>query len=152
MPDPHPHERLIRDFHDRQNDFYAGGDQQRVCALLSDDVVWHVPGGSPIAGDYKGRDEVLRYFAKRRELTGATFRIKVRSVLTDDERTLILATGEAERGGETREWGTVAIFRIAKGRIAECWVAPYDQDAYDEIWSATGSSRVAPMDAADRQR
>jgi hypothetical protein len=56
-------------------------------------------------------------------------------VLADDQRTVILAGGEVDLGGETLAWGTVGIFRIAEGRIAECWVIPYDQHAFDAIWS-----------------
>lgn len=136
MADPHPHAQLIRDFHDHQNRFYAGGDQEPVRAMLTPDVVWHVPGHSAIAGEQRGRDQVLRYFAERRTLTNATFRIDVRGVLADDQRTVILATGALEHGGETFTWGTIAIFRIAEGKIAECWVVPHDQNAYDAIWSA----------------
>ena len=136
MGEPHPHAQLIRDFHDHQNRFYAGGDQEPVRAMLTPGVVWHVPGHSAIAGEHRGRDEVLRYFAERRTLTNATFRIDVRGVLADDQRTVILATGLLEHGGETFTWRTIAIFRIAEGKIAECWVIPHDQGAYDEIWSA----------------
>jgi ketosteroid isomerase-like protein len=135
MAAPHPHAQLIRDFHDLQNRFYAGGDQDPVSAMLTDDVIWHVPGHSTLAGDHRGRDEVLRYFARRRELANATFRIDVRGVLADDERGVILAGGQVEHRGETSAWGTVGIFRIAEGRIAECWVLPHDQAAFDEIWS-----------------
>src|ERR1700680_2341919 len=114
MSDPHPHAQLIRDFHDLQNRFYKGGDQGDqgpVGAMLTDDVVWHVPGQSAIAGDYRGRDEVLRYFARRRTLANATFRIDVRGAIADDERTVILAGSEVEYDGETFGWGTVGIFR-----------------------------------------
>jgi uncharacterized protein len=135
MSDQHPHAQLIRLFHDRQNRFYAGGEQESVGAMLSDDVTWHVPGHNVIAGDYRGRDAVLRYFARRRALADATFRIDIRGVLADDERAVILAGGEVESGGEIRAWGTVGIFRIAEGRIAECWVVPYDRQSFDDIWS-----------------
>jgi uncharacterized protein len=146
MSDRHPHAQLILDFHDRQNRFYAGGEQGPVSAMLTDDVTWHVPGHSAIAGDYRGRDEVLRYFARRRELADATFRIDVRGVLADDERVVILAGGEVEYGGETFAWGTVAIFRVADGRIAECWVVPHDQRAFDRIWSSA-VGRFSPKKA-----
>ena len=135
MSAEHPHASLIRDFHDRQNRFYAGGEQGPAGALLAEDVVWHVPGRSAIAGDHRGREEVLRYFANRRELAHATFRIAVHAVLADDERTVILAGGEVVRDGETREWETAAVFRVADGKIAECWVFPYDQYRFDEIWA-----------------
>jgi ketosteroid isomerase-like protein len=136
MSDRHPHAQLVREFHDRQNRFYAGGEQGPVAAMLTEDVTWHVPGLSAIAGDHQGRDEVLRHFARRRELADATFRIDVRGVLADDDRAVILAGGEAELGGERCSWGTVGVFRVADGRIAECWVMPHDQQAFDRIWSA----------------
>jgi uncharacterized protein len=136
MSDQHPHVQLIREFHDRQNRFYGGDEQGPVGAMLSDDVTWHVPGRSAIAGDYRGRDEVLRYFARRRELANATFRIDVHGVLADDQRAVILASGEVDHDGETFAWGTVGIFRIANGVISECWVVPYDQHTFDDIWSS----------------
>ena len=112
-----------------------------VRAMLSEDVVWHVPGRSAIAGDYGGRDEVLRYFVTRRGLAHATFRIHVRGVLADDERAVIFAGGQMQRHGETSAWETVGVFRIADGKIAECWVLPYDQYSFDEIWSPAPGSR-----------
>jgi uncharacterized protein len=136
MSDPDRHEQLLREFHDHQNRFYAGGAQGPASAMLTDDVTWHVPGRSPLAGDHRGRDEVLRYFARRRELADATFRIDVRGVLVDDDRAVLLARCEVARGVETFTWRTVAIFRIAGDRIAECWVVPYDQGAFDQIWSS----------------
>lgn len=131
----HPVATLVRDFHDRQNRFYAGGDQTPAAALLADDVAWHVPGRSAIAGDYRGRDEVLRYFTARRELAQATFRITVRDVLAEDDRAVLFAGGHVQRNGRTSEWETASVFRIAAGKIAECWVLPYDQYAFDEIWA-----------------
>jgi ketosteroid isomerase-like protein len=139
MAREHPNAQLIRDFHDAQNRFYAGGDQAPAGALLTADVAWHVPGRSAIAGDYRGRDEVLRYFAARRDLAQATFRITVRSVLADDERAVIFAGGEVQRNGHRSTWETVSVFRIDAGKIAECWVLPYDQYAFDAIWSAAAS-------------
>jgi uncharacterized protein len=143
MSDHHPHAQLVRQFHDLQNRFYAGGEQEPVGAMLTDDVTWHVPGHSAIAGDYRGRGEVLRYFARRRELAEATFRIDLRGVLADDERAVILAAGEVQAGKETLSWGTVGIFRLADGKIAECWVVPYDQRSFDAVWSsAVGRPRA----------
>ena len=135
MSEENPNSSLIRDFHDRQNRFYAGGEQAPARALLAEDVAWHVPGRSALAGDYRGRDEVLRYFAARRELANATFRIAVRGVLADDERAVIFAGGRVERDGNTLEWETAGVFRIVDGKIAECWVLPYDQYRFDEIWA-----------------
>ena len=132
--------KLIREFHDAQNRFYAGADQEHVRAMLAEDATWHVPGRSVLAGDYRGRDEVLRYFVRRRELADATFRIVVRRVIADDEGAVIFAGGQVRRDGETFAWETVGVFRIADDKIAECWVLPYDQYSFDEIWSTGAGS------------
>ena len=104
--------------------------------MLAEDVVWHAPGRSAIAGDHRGREDVVRYLA-RRELARATLRIEVRGVIADAERTVILARGEHE--GERLAWGTVGDLRVADGKIAECWGIPNDQDAFDRICSARSS-------------
>ena len=49
---------------------YAGGEFGPVEELLAEDIVWHVPGTSPIAGDYRGREAVMEYFRTRRMLAG----------------------------------------------------------------------------------
>lgn len=141
----HPCAQLVRDFHDQQNLFYAGGEQTTVAAMLTEDVAWHVPGQSEIADEYRGRDAVLRHFARRRELTDSTFRITVHGVLADEERAVILASGECARGGRLFQWRTVSVFRVTPDRIAECWVTPYDQSHFDRIWgSATQRSSAPP--------
>jgi hypothetical protein len=126
---------LIRAFHDRQNEFYAGGEQGPAAEFLAEDVVWHVPGRSALAGEHRGRDEVLRYFASRRDLARASFRITVRDVLAGEDRAVVFAHGEVRRDGRDAHWETAAIFRVVDGRIAECWALPYDQYRFDEIWA-----------------
>jgi uncharacterized protein len=132
----HPNARLIDDFYAAQRRFYAGEDNvEELEGLLADDVAWHVPGRSAIAGHYRGREEVLAYFGERRARADATLRIEPRGMLADDERVLHFAGGRAVRGGSTREWETVGLFRVTGGKIAECWLLPFDQYAFDEIWS-----------------
>ena len=64
-----------------------------------------------------------------------TFRIEVRAVLANDEFVLQLADGTATLAGTSREWRTVGVFRIEGGKIAECWLVPFDQYSFDQIWS-----------------
>jgi ketosteroid isomerase-like protein len=127
-------ERAFREFHQAQAEFYAGGDPEAVRATLHPDIVWHVPGRSAIAGDYRGIEAVLDYFGRRRELARATFRVKVRDVTSSAEHVVALADGEAELGGEAVEWRTAGVFRVVDGRIAECWLLPFDQYLFDRIW------------------
>jgi ketosteroid isomerase-like protein len=132
----HPNARLIEAFYQAQARFYAGGDDTATLRrLLTDDIAWHVPGRSPIAGDYHGPDQVLGYFAARRDRANATFRVQPRGILADDQWAVQFASGRAERGGRRRRWETVGVYRIVDGKLAECWLLPYDQYLFDEIWS-----------------
>jgi ketosteroid isomerase-like protein len=131
----HANARLVRSFHEALGSFYAGGDIEAVRAMLVDDIAWHVPGRSAIAGDHIGKSRVLDYFHRRRELGRGAFKVEVGDVLANDERALLFADGRAERDGRTIEWETVGVFRIADSKIAECWLLPFDQYSFDEIWS-----------------
>jgi len=131
-----PNVRLLQVFYQAQAAFYAGGDDTAVLrGLLADDIAWHVPGRSPIAGHYHGHQEVLGYFATRRARAKAAFRVQPRAILADDQWAVQLADGQLERDGRLRTWQTVGVFRIADGRIAECWLVPFDQYLFDELWS-----------------
>jgi RNA 2',3'-cyclic 3'-phosphodiesterase len=126
---------VVRTFHGAQARMYGGGELDAVRSLLSDDVVWHVPGRSAIAGDHVGIEAVLAYFDLRRRMTDQSFRVVVDGAALIGERVVQLARGRAVRGGRELEWETVGVFRIADGRIAECWLVPFDVCAFDEIWS-----------------
>jgi RNA 2',3'-cyclic 3'-phosphodiesterase len=126
---------VVRSFHSAQARMYAGGDLDSVRSLLSDHVVWHVPGRSAIAGEHTGIDAVLAYFDLRRRLADQTFQVTVHGAALIADRVVQLAGGRAVRGGRSLEWETAGVFRVADGRIAECWLVPFDQYAFDEIWS-----------------
>lgn len=67
----HPTARaIVERFLERQRAMYAGGDSGPVAELLAQDVIWHVPGTSPIAGEHRGREAAMRYFDQRRALAG----------------------------------------------------------------------------------
>lgn len=67
---------LVAELHRRQQEMYAGGPVDPVVELLAGDIVWHVPGRSPIAGDYRGVGEVIAYFERRRKLANATMQMR----------------------------------------------------------------------------
>jgi 2'-5' RNA ligase len=125
---------VVRRFHAEQARAYALGEMDGVAELLCDDVVWHVPGESAIAGEHRGRAAVLDYFARRRGLTDATFRVMVHGAALIDGRVVQLAGGRAVREGHEVSWETVGVFTVRDGRIAECWLIPFDQHAFDQIW------------------
>jgi ketosteroid isomerase-like protein len=124
------------EFARRQAEMYAGGDPGPVEECLAEDVVWHVPGTSPIGGDYRGRAAVTNYFLARRELAGGLIEITRRQEMHDDEVLVQLADGRATLGGRPAEWRTVGVYRVAGGKVAEAWLVPLDLAHFDRVWSA----------------
>jgi ketosteroid isomerase-like protein len=126
---------LVAELHRRQGEMYAGGSTEPVLELLDPDIVWHVPGASPIAGDHRGHDAVVRYFETRRRLASATMRMHPGDVLADATAVAQFVRGSAEIDGERVEWQTVGAYRFAGGRIAEVWLVPLDLAAFERIWN-----------------
>jgi 2'-5' RNA ligase len=125
---------VVRDFHERQRQAYAGGDLDLLRQRLTDDVVWHVPGHSRVAGEHRGIEAVLDYFEVRRTLTDRTFEVAVLGLSLIADRVVQLASGRAVREGKQLGWETVGVFRVDGDRIAECWLVPFDLYEFDEIW------------------
>ena len=122
--------------HAAQGDFYAGGPEEPLRALLHPDVEWHVPGRNTIAGDYRGIEEVMAYFARRRDRAARTFRLHPGEVLVGDgDHAAVLTDGTAVLDGREERWSTVGLYRFAGERIAGCWLLPLDPAAFDRIWS-----------------
>jgi ketosteroid isomerase-like protein len=126
---------LLRRLHAAQGAFYAGGPSTPVRALLTEDVVWHVPGDNAIAGVYEGREAVMEYFARRRELATRTFRMHPGDVLVGEgECVAALTDGSATVDGQERRWSTVGLYRLQGEQVAECWLLPLDPRVFDDVW------------------
>src|SRR5436190_13654758 len=93
----HPNADLLN----KGYDAFDKGDLDTLRGLFTDDVTFHVVGRSPLAGEYRGIDQVFGFFGKLVELSGGTFRIERHAVLADDEHASVLSTSTAERNGKT---------------------------------------------------
>jgi uncharacterized protein len=144
----------VEEFLERQREMYAGGDLEPVEELLAEDVVWHVPGTSPIAGDYRGRDAVAGYFRLRRELAGGAIAIVKHGDVQHADALVQLADGRASLGDRDVVWSTAGVYRVAGGKVAEAWLVPLDQAHFDRVWGATRPppfvyrQRVRPQECA----
>lgn len=117
-------------------DAFARGDIDTVRSLWTDDVVYHVPGASPVAGDHKGKDGVMSYLAEAAELTGGTLRmVEVHDVLANDEHGVALLRFTASRKGRQFTWNQANVYHLRNGKMAEAWAHPADQSALDEFLS-----------------
>ena len=146
--------RIVEQFLGHQHAMYAGGGIEPAANMLADDVVWHVPGRSPIAGDYRGRDAVITYFTTRRQLAGGSIAITQHGELTGPDVLVQLADGHATLGEEELDWRTAGVYRVANDRIAEAWLVPLDLEHFDSVWERTRerpfvyTQRVRPQECA----
>jgi ketosteroid isomerase-like protein len=129
---------LVAELHRRQGAMYAGGEVDPVVELLAEDIVWHVPGRSPIAGDHRGVAQVVEYFEKRRRLADATMRMHPGEVISQGDAVVQLVRGTATINGEEVSWQTTGVYRVDVEHrwIREAWLVPLDADLFDRIWSS----------------
>jgi uncharacterized protein len=127
---------VLDGLHAAQGEFYAGGAEAPLRAVLADDIEWHVPGANAIAGHYRGIEQVMSYFARRRDHAARTFRMLPGEVLVGDgDHVAVLTDGVAEIGGREQRWSTVGLYRLRGDRVAACRLLPLDPEAFDRIWA-----------------
>jgi ketosteroid isomerase-like protein len=103
--------------------------------FLAGDVVWHVPGRGPLAGDYQGIAEVIALFGKISELSGGTARFTLHDVLANGNHMISLATITAERAGKQYQDKLVHVMQVHDGKATEVWTYAADPFAAEEFWS-----------------
>jgi predicted O-methyltransferase YrrM/ketosteroid isomerase-like protein len=136
---------LVAELHRRQGEMYAGGSIDPVLELLSPDIIWHVPGKSPIAGDHRGAKQVIDYFERRRQLANATMRMHPGETISEGDAVAQFVEGTAVLDGEQVSWQTIGIYRVDVGHswIREVWLVPLDGELFDRIWSDGGQTDSA---------
>jgi ketosteroid isomerase-like protein len=127
----HPNEEVVRTGYEA----FSRGDMDTLRGLFVDDVVWHVPGRSPLAGDHRGVDAVLGYFGQTMELTGGTFQVELHDVVANDHHTVGLHIARGQRSGKNLEDHQVLVFHFRDGQIAEVWQLVEDVYANDNFFS-----------------
>jgi len=93
---------------------------ETVADLLSDDVVFHVPGTGANAGDHRSREEVFAFIEQAARLTGGTLRFRLHDVLVGDKYAAAVATYRATRPNRAPlENNLDQLIRVEDGRVVE---------------------------------
>ncbi|MGH8976167.1 MAG: nuclear transport factor 2 family protein [Acidimicrobiia bacterium] len=130
MPE-HPNVVAVRQGYDAFNK----GDTETLSRLLREDIVWHVPGRSPIAGDYRGREATLAYFGHLDELTNGSYHAELQVAVGDEEHVVSIDRSTATRGEARYDENELVVFRFRDGRVAEAWQAMMNAYAHDEFFA-----------------
>ena len=128
----HPNAALIR----RMHRALAEGNYPPVLReILAKDVVWHIPGRHPLAGEHGGIEAVLAAMGRFEELSGRSIRTQLHDLLAGDAHAVALLRAAGERAGRRYDAREVDIYHVQDGRITEFWSFSEDQRATDEFWS-----------------
>jgi uncharacterized protein len=71
---------------------FAHGDIPAVFAAFDAAITWHIPGHSPLSGDYTGHDQIKGFFRRTMELSGGVFSIDVHNVFAEGDLVVVLTT------------------------------------------------------------
>lgn len=135
MPAAHPNIALVRQGYQA----FAMSDVATMSERIAEDVVWHSGvTGSPLDGDYVGRDAVFEMFARLMHETGGTFKIEVVDILANDERATVVCRTTAMRNGTELTLDQVHVHRLEEGRTVEFWMTTTDPARAVAFWGEPG--------------
>jgi uncharacterized protein len=129
--DEHPNAIAYR----RTADAFRAGDGDALRQLIADDVVWHVPGNNPLAGEIRGRDALFGWFDRLREVTDGTFGLEEHDVLGNDDHVVALSLMSSNKRGIIVTVQVISVFHYRGGRQIERWIHPTDPEAWDRMLS-----------------
>ena len=128
----HPNEELVR----KGFDAFSKGDMETLAnQVLDPAITYHVPGRSPVSGDYSGTEQVLGFFANLFQLTNGTFQVQLHDVVAGDEHAVSLFTATGERDGRSLDVRSVIVWHARNDRLTEAWLFTEDQYTTDAFWS-----------------
>src|ERR1700758_2765850 len=111
------------DFSALQNQFFA------------EDIIWHVAGPGPMAGQYEGIAQVMSVLGKLSQLSGGTVETELHDVLVSNDHTVALATIRAERSGKKLQLNLGHVIHSVNGKATEVWTYTSDPTAAAEFWA-----------------
>jgi uncharacterized protein len=125
------YESLIR----RAYQDFESGDLDLLRTVMAQDVVWHEPGRSSLAGDYKGPVAVLGFLRRLKEQSDGTFNIEILEVVSEPERAVVFQRETARRGANALDVIAAVDFEVHHSRITEVTVYQFDTYQFDEFWA-----------------
>ena len=105
----------------RQAQAFEKGDMKTVADSFADGIVWHFPGKSQVAGEYRGKAAVLAFLGKAFELTGGSFRFELIDLMGSERHVAQMDRITATRNGKKLDIIEVLVFRVEGGKTVEVW-------------------------------
>ena len=111
-----------------------GNDAKQISAALARDIVWRVPGGTAMSGEYRGRRAVVEFLRRTGLETGGTYRSTLHTVFADDDWGVAIYRAQGARNGLQLDVDQALVIRFRDGELAEVTAVPLDS-AFDAFWA-----------------
>jgi ketosteroid isomerase-like protein len=125
-----PNRELVQ----RMTEAFLKGDIATVHDFWAEDIVWHFPGHSVLAGVFRGKEAVLKHLSEPRRL-GGRFELTPRAFFGDEEYGAVLYEITSTRNGKSLTENRIMVCTIDNGKVIETHIYPGDQYTLDEFWS-----------------
>ena len=116
----HPNALLMR----KVDDALLAGDFPGFLALHVEDVVMHIPGRGPLAGDHVGRDGLAAVFQRELAMLDAPPEMVVLDDLGSDDHAASVVIQRMRRGERSYEGLQFVLARVRDGQLSEVGSAP----------------------------
>ena len=103
--------------------------------FFAENIVWHIAGTGPLAGDYQGVAQVMGVLGKISKLSGRTVQPELHDVLVSNDHTVAPTTIRAERGGRQLQLNLVHVIHAENGKATEVWTQSSGPAGAAEFWS-----------------
>ena len=118
------------------------GDFSAAYRFYSDDIVGHVPGRSPFAGELRGRDAVIGYIETARALSHrAEVELDLVDMLASEERVALIVREVFHLASGDVEIRRSNVYRVQDGEITEIWIYEANQYEVDTLFAADQAAR-----------
>lgn len=128
----HPNEEIARS----ATEALSKRDIEGFLGHHADDIVIHFPGQGPMAGDYRGKDEVAQLFQKQMQILDSPPEIETHDILANDEHAVVLNNVRASIRSQMLEQRQIVVLHVRDGKIAEAWLQFSEQQAMDQLASS----------------
>jgi ketosteroid isomerase-like protein len=110
---------------------FNAGDIPALIDLFAEDIVWHFPGNSKLAGEHVGRDATLGVLGAYGEAAGGTLQANMIDVIANGDRVTGWANDTGTASGRTLDVNSIVIFTLRDGKVTEAHHFVEDQAALD---------------------
>lgn len=116
--------KLLHEYHAA----WERGDQEAGISFYAKDVVVHMGGNGPLAGDYHGRDAFVGDWIDRVAAYTDSWEVAGNDVLLVGDDGVLLMVHEVWTRGERRvTTQRLGLYKFADDEIVECWFSDMNQ-------------------------